>query len=351
MDLRKIWENEPYNKFVEVLASLAASSDLSSVDILREALKYKDSFIYTKFVTPRLICMALIQKGPIGIEALLASMSSAWGAVGPRAIIESLWFASEGRISDDVQLDGIELVPPLNEKLSSETVEKAVKAFDEIVARASTDAELFGKLIDFFYFQNAGSRWGSSEEQERFRTRVFNSFAKGRIRITESLLQEFESLVARDESEEVYQKFLADHPVFLDPLASEVIPKQRLGSQYITDFVVRRLDNKYLLVEIEKPQDAVFTVGNDFSAKFSHALGQILDFQQWVDAHAEYGRSLLPNISSPKGILIMGNAASFSPWQRQKLHRFNVNSSSVLVLTFDEVLQNGRRLYDNIYHS
>src|SRR5262249_15003376 len=120
---------------------------------------------------------------------------------------------------------------------------------------------------------------------------------------------------------------------------------------FITDFVVRRLDNKYILVEIEKPQDAIFTASDDFSAKFTHALGQVLDFQQWIDSHGEYARSLLPEISSPRGMVIMGTTGKLSEQQKRKLHRFNVNSSTVQVLTFDEVAFNARKLHQNIHRA
>jgi hypothetical protein len=189
----------------------------------------------------------------------------------------------------------------------------------------------------------------STEDKRRFRSRVFDAFVKGRILITEDLLARFEAILTRKSSENVYQTFLAEHPVFLDPLASEVIPKHRLGSEFITDFVIRRLDNKYVVVELEKPQDAVFTAGDDFSAKLTHALGQVLDFQQWIDFHGEYARSLLPEISSPRGVVIIGTAADFTERQRQKLHRFNMNLSTVQVLTFDEIACNARRLHQNIH--
>lgn len=174
-------------------------------------------------------------------------------------------------------------------------------------------------------------------------------FTKGRIQITDDLICRFDEIVKSKENEEAYQTFLSKHPVFLDPLASEVFPKHRLGSDLITDFVIRRLDNKYILVEIEKPHDAVFTSGDDFSSKFTHAFGQVLDFQQWIDSHGEYARAKLPEISSPRGLVIIGSAAEFSEDQKKKLHRFNMNSSTVQVLTFDEVSLNARRLYLNIH--
>ena len=46
--------------------------------------------------------------------------------------------------------------------------------------------------------------------------------------------------------------FLKTNPVFLDPLANVVIPKQQLANEMTTDFVIRRLDNEYIVVEIEK---------------------------------------------------------------------------------------------------
>ena len=68
----------------------------------------------------------------------------------------------------------------------------------------------------------------------------------------------------------------------------------------VTDFVVRRLDNQYIATEVGKPSDRLFTTASDFSPALTHGFGQILDFQQWVCAHTDYARTLLPGISSPR---------------------------------------------------
>jgi hypothetical protein len=122
----------------------------------------------------------------------------------------------------------------------------------------------------------------------------------------------------------------------MDPLASEIVPKQKLGIELVTDFVVRRLDNRYVLVEIEKPHDRLFTTAYDFSSRFTHAIGQIVDFQEWVDNHGEYARSLMPGISSPRGLLIMGLRSSLSERESAKLKRYCINSTSIDILTYDE---------------
>jgi hypothetical protein len=349
MDVRAFLANEPYDNVVRTLASLSASADPSSIEQLKEFLKIRDDDLMGKHITPRVVCSALLHKGPSGIEALVAVLPDAPGAIYPQSIIETIWNASEGRIPKSSFVGEMSLVPPLDSPLDAATIESARKALDELVTQSLESEDIFVPLISFLSHQSTSLYSDSPDDKRRFRSRVFDSFAKGKIRITEALLVQFDSLIKREESEERYQNFLTMHPVFLDPLAAKVIPKSRLGSDHVTDFAIRRLDNKYVLVEIEKPHDPIFTASDDFSAKFTHALGQILDFQQWVDSHGEYARSLLPEISSPRGLLVMGRAANLSAEQRRKLHRLNMTLSSIEVFTFDEIASSARRLYENIY--
>jgi hypothetical protein len=102
-------------------------------------------------------------------------------------------------------------------------------------------------------------------------------------------------------------------------------------------------------VEIEKPQDAIFTGGGDFTARFNHAYGQVLDFQEWIDAHGGYARSLMPGVFSPKGVLIIGMRKGLSAEQAAKLKRFSINSRSVEVFTYDDLIRKAKDLYMNIY--
>jgi len=182
------------------------------------------------------------------------------------------------------------------------------------------------------------------------RRKLLHLVTEATLKISSSLLAEFKDMIDRDCSEETYHQFLRTNPVFLDPLA-RVASKQKLGLEFVTDFVVRRYDDKYLLVEIEKPQDRIFTQANGFSAQFSHALGQILDFQAWVEENGAYARSLMPEIASPRGLLVMGRKSDLSEAQRRKLHRLNVNLASVDVVTFDELHASAVRLYENLYHA
>jgi Domain of unknown function (DUF4263) len=332
------------------IVELASSTSPDSVEILKEFLRYREDHTFFKQEVPRLACLALLAKGPAGVLALVQVLPQAPGSIYPVSIIEVLWHASHGRIPAPIELKALRPPPSLSAALPAETVEAAKSALRDVVAESANNDKIFSPLMTFIHQESTFGRFTASTDESQFPREVLDILAESRIRISPSVLSGFRDLIDRCEPEERYQQFLAEHPVFLDPLASVVIRKQKLGIEYVTDFVVRRLDDKYILVEIEKPEDLLFTKGDDFTASFTHAVGQVLDFQQWVDLNGAYAGRLMPNISSPRGLVIIGRSQALTPHQKNKLHRFNINSSAVSVLTYDEIAAQAERLYENIYH-
>jgi hypothetical protein len=189
----------------------------------------------------------------------------------------------------------------------------------------------------------------SLKATKKFRHGVLRGLRDSTLQLRPRLLEQFDQLIAAEASEEEYQTFLAANPALLDPLADRMVPKQKLGIEHITDFVLHRLDDQYVLVEIEKPQDRVFTQANDFSAAFTHALGQVLDFRSWVGQHAEYARSLMPGISpAAAGLLVIGLRSKLSDDQARKLRAFNDNSPTISVVTFDDLSSKAKTIYGNM---
>jgi hypothetical protein len=82
---------------------------------------------------------------------------------------------------------------------------------------------------------------------------------QGALNINEVMCEEFQKLIEQDQNEQVYQDYLSAHPALIDPLASTIIDHQALGEMWRSDFVIRRLDNEYVFVELEKPRDNPFT--------------------------------------------------------------------------------------------
>jgi hypothetical protein len=324
------------------LAALAEDSGPTSLGRLVEFLRVPDRDTYHKPVVPRLAALALLRRGAQGVEALGRAFRTAPGVIYATAVIETLWYAAKGLTPPPMLRAGAgsRIGSPV---FGADMLVAAQRAIREILSECLVDENRSICLVQFMMDQVM-----TSSEPESL-AQVIDVLAEGRIKLTRGLLEEYEALIGSALDEETYQKFLMMHPVFLDPLAAEVIPKGKLGLEHVTDFVVRRHDNIYLLVEIEKPQDRIFTATNDFTAQFTHAFGQVIDFLRWVEKNAEYARQRMPDIASPIGMLIMGQRRSLSADNLEKLRYFAANCGSVEVLAFDDLLVRTRTLYASVF--
>lgn len=305
------------NEIARRLGQLAQAENDGALKEIQEFLVHRDDDTYGKHITPRIAARALLQKGTAGVEMLLSTISKAPGAIYPQAIIEALWYASRGEYASIPMFEASSLPQVLRSDLPVPTRASAEEAIQDLVIESASNADLFQNVFGFFF--GALQRTEPQREQE-LRTRVLEVLSESTIKLTRRLLRDFSGLIQSNEREEVYQQCFQDHPVLIDPLASRIIPKQKLGLELVTDFVVERHDQKYIVLEIERPQDKIFTGDNDITARFSHAFGQIVDFQAWVDANIAYAQKLLPRISSPQGLLIMGRRTELTQANSQKLH-------------------------------
>jgi hypothetical protein len=331
------------------VAELAQSDEDSAINYLRSLLLVLGERSGDQRYDPSLACRALLQKGPRGVEVLASAVHEAPGMIYPATILESLWYAAQGsnlRSSDraDSGRTGV-----LDDSLAQETISAAQGAFQDLVTECRLNEVLFEKLLHFLYQTNSNAGGHGKPHLDHFRRSVFEIFAESSIKITRRVMDDFEQLIEGNLLEQRYQEYLAEHPVLIDPLAAQIIDRQRLGLELTTDFVVRRLDNEYILVEIEKPRDAIFTSRNDFTAEFNHAFGQVLGFQAWVNKHSEYARHHMPGISCPRGLLVIGRKKNLSDEQSDKLRQLCLNSQSVSVLTYDDLVERARTLYANIF--
>lgn len=353
MDIEYFIENSSNSELEAELCRLAADDSPESLSALGEFLEYRGRSEKTEdggwsmTIKPsvrRLTALALLQRGPVGVQSLVRPLREQGTDV-----FGALWWASKERFEPDPLYRVQESDPPRPElirPLTEETIQVVRDAVNQLMIEARTNPGLFGCILSFlshsYQLQTICGLEGVGLDD------FYDMMTSGAIKLSRPLLQQFDEMIRCDLCEEDYQVFLKQHPVFLDPLAADVIPKQKLGIEMVTDFVLRRYDNKYILVEIEKPQDRVFTSTNDFTADFTHAFGQVLDFQQWVDSNAAYARTHLPGISSPHGLLVIGRRADLTDENTAKLHRFVTNSSAIDVVTFDDLLGNATSLYEVI---
>ncbi len=352
MDIREFLdEAKSFDVIVEKIADLAQGKSETATTDLSGFLLVKDRNTYDKFAIPALACRGFLVRGPEGVQVLSSLIEKADGRILPAAIVESLWYAGHGELAPIAEMrHGLRLPDHLQTKPTSETISAARDSFRDFVVKAQNSENMFDLLVHFMNINSIKSLMGPVST-DALRNEIFQIVRESSIKITKPLLDEYEELLSQQLNEERYQVFLAENPVLLDPLANKVIPKQPLGLEFKTDYVIQRLDNQYFAVEIEKPQDLLFTKADDFSAAFTHAFGQVIDFLEWVDSHSEYARHHMPGISSPRGMLEIGTRSSLSPSQSAKLKRLSINTPNIEIATFDDILERGRILYRNIHRA
>lgn len=339
MDVDEYAGREGMLALFEECMRLAAADDL---DALMVPLTVKARRTHEKHEIPRIASAALASVGKAGVRRLSRVVSEEdLGGLRALAALRALWMASTGK-NPMVSSLGI---PYREISIDEETQTVARLAVDDFIVDALENAERFRLLVSF---QESEMIPHLEKALPTFNAHVVDVLRESSIVLTDRLIKEFEDLVLSNAPEAHYQSFLEENPVFLDPLAAEVFNRKRLGEELVTDFVVRRHDGLYVVVEIEKPQDRLFTGGNDLSASFTHASGQVLDFQGWVAENVAYAQKSLPGIESPRGLVIMGRRSDLTEQQGAKLRRWVGNSRNIEVSMFDDLVVTARALHASL---
>jgi Domain of unknown function (DUF4263) len=157
-------------------------------------------------------------------------------------------------------------------------------------------------------------------------------------------------LIRRDLPERAYQEYFERHPALIDPLASSIIERQHMGEMWRSDFVIRRLDDQYIFVEIERPQDNPFTSYPHPSARLSHALGQVLNWFVWVEDNISYAQSHgFPGIHAPRGVIVIGRSTDLNASQLRLLKAINdIYHPRIHIETYNDVLLNTKNIIRNL---
>lgn len=158
----------------------------------------------------------------------------------------------------------------------------------------------------------------------------------------------FENLLKTNPREEELQIFLNKNPILLEPTAISIQAKIPLGSDYITDFVIRLSDQRYVLVEIEPSNHPIFTKQGDPSARLSHAQRQVEDWREWIHENINYARAKLPDITDPECWIVIGRATIMNDKDKKALARKNAELQHISIMTYDHLIQRAKSYLDNL---
>ncbi len=178
---------------------------------------------------------------------------------------------------------------------------------------------------------------------------LMDMLVDGHLVLNKTILSQFEDLLSQGPlHEEDLHQFLVRHPVLLDPFVTELRSKHELGDDFITDFVVRRTNNEYVVVEIENSTDKLFTEGGAFTRDLMTAVAQVRDFHAWIADNIAYAQTKLPGIRHPDGLVVIGRRRDLSPQMEKRLSEENFSRRGhIKIVTYDDLLQQGMSVYRN----
>ena len=174
----------------------------------------------------------------------------------------------------------------------------------------------------------------------------------GRNKHLELYRQELGALLDSEHvNEEQVHQFLTRTPILLPliwPLYNRVFSKLRLGNQHVTDFAFARLTTcgvQWYFIELEHPRHPLFNRSGDPSAKLSHGLRQINDWESWFRQHINYVEHTLPFQKSMREsglytdvelMLVIGRRELLTDDQRQRLRTMVKPNQSIM--TYDRLV-------------
>ena len=122
-----------------------------------------------------------------------------------------------------------------------------------------------------------------------------------------------------------------------------------MGSEYVTDFIIQKADSSYIVVEIEKASNKLYTINGDQTKELRHAIRQIEDWQRWIHENISYARKKLKGITNPKGLILIGNSRTLNDDDLKRLSYSNSNTRrSYEIITYDDLIEKGKLLIKNL---
>jgi hypothetical protein len=223
-----------------------------------------------------------------------------------------------------------------------------------------------GRMVRLFLFDRIvitrridEARWSRDVAREKARNDVATFVVAHLLQVKEqrretildalqAAIDGFEKLLAADPQEEAIQRYLTERPVLLEPTAAKVTPKIKLGTEYVTDFVIELASQQYVLVEIEVASKKLFTKAGFASAHLAQSQGQVEDWRQWVHDHVAYARTTLPGIDDPNCWVILGRRRDLNERGVRALARKNKELPYITIQTYDDLVDKARRHLTNL---
>jgi hypothetical protein len=164
-----------------------------------------------------------------------------------------------------------------------------------------------------------------------------------------SELDEYEKLLEqKPEDEPSLHAFFERYPQILDPMAVQVWSKPDFHGYKEPDFLIRRSDNSYLVIEIENAAKPIMTQADQPSAYVTQAVKQVNEYRSFLLERLVEARQYFPHIHDPDCLVVIGLEKQLLPSQARALQQENHSRSKLRIVGFDWILHRARAVLSNV---
>ncbi len=153
-------------------------------------------------------------------------------------------------------------------------------------------------------------------------------------------IEELKRLLGAEVNEEKLQIFLRQNPFLLKP-SSELIPKQKLGEDFVTDFVLLNILDQgpcYTLVELEKSSYPILTKEGVLTTYLSHAIKQTRDWDIWLEQNKAYLQNKLAGFESPEYLIVIGRTHEMNDNDKAYIRSYNREYKKLRIVSYDDII-------------
>lgn len=157
-----------------------------------------------------------------------------------------------------------------------------------------------------------------------------------KLAIGPATITAYNRLIAdRPDHEPSFHEFLARYPRLLDPAAVEVWSKPDLSGAREPYFVLRRIDDSYVVIEIETPAKPIMTNANQMSSQATQAVAQATTYRSFLMERFPLAASHFPRFHEPDCLVVIGLEQTLTPDGVEALARGNLSRNRPRIVGYD----------------
>jgi hypothetical protein len=166
-------------------------------------------------------------------------------------------------------------------------------------------------------------------------------------------LAEYKRLIDnKNTTESQMQSFFERNWTLLEINARRILPKFDMGGENIPDFIVETSDFRYVIVEIEGPNEEIYTAETPprQARKLREADSQIKTYLSYAHNNILFLRQKLPFLGGEKikGLIVIGRSGNLSLEQKKRLDQDRGFSKDFDIVTYDELFERLRLFLENL---